>query len=156
MSQSAIPESRVYRHTQCNSETTIGDNAFKVASNPLSDMTRTWCSQCSTFFPVSEFEWADSGETITDYCVRHGAKATGLEPFLCSKKFLVIFAAIGALLGGVVGFLMFRDDILALRIFMVPFTAFVGVFCAGAIAVFGIEKAIVWRVCGVTDTRVLK
>ena len=151
---SAVPDSRVYRHLQCGSETVISGQSFEVASNPLSDMTRTWCSQCSSFFPITEYQWADTGEKISDYYVRHSAKATQLDRFLCSKKFMMICAIAGFILGAIGGYFLFRDQKLWLQIFMVPFVGGLGVF--GACAIYlAIGKPITKRVCGVSDTRVL-
>ncbi len=119
-------------------------------------MTRTWCSQCSSFFPVSDYEWADTGEQITDYYARHAAKATSVERFLCSKKFLVASVVIGLLLGVFVGLYFFRNAGLGQKIAMTALLGFIGVFIAAAVNVSVISTTIVRRVCGVSDTRVLK
>ena len=156
MNQESIPESRTYRHSKCDSETVVSGQAFEVMSNPLSDMSRTWCSQCNSFFPISEYVWADSGEEITEYYARHSASASSIERFLCSKKFLVASAIIGFAAGAIVGFSLFRNNALWLKILMTPFVGFVGVFIAAALNVSVIGKAIVRKVCGVKDTRVLK
>jgi hypothetical protein len=58
------------------------------------------------------------------------------------------------ILGGVGGYLLFRDNDLWLRILMVLFVGAVGAFVACAIFV-QLSKAITKRVCGVGDTRVL-
>jgi hypothetical protein len=154
MTPPAVPESRVYRHLQCGADTVISGQAFEVASNPLADMTRTWCNTCSAFFPVSDYQWSDTGEKISDYYARHSAGATKRDRFLCSKKFMVICAAIGFVLGAAGGYFLFRDEELWLKIFMVPFVGGVGVFIACALYL-QIGKPIVRRVCGVSDTRVL-
>jgi hypothetical protein len=154
MAPSPIPESRAYRHAQCGTETVISGQAFEVASNPLSDMTRTWCNSCNAFFPVSDYAWSDTGEKISDYYARHSARASKIERFLCSKKFLIVCAVAGFLLGAVGGYLLFRDEALWLKVLMVPFIGGLGTFAACAIYL-AIGKPIVKRVCGVSDTRVL-
>jgi hypothetical protein len=154
MASPTIPESRVYRHLQCGTETVISGQSFEVASNPLSDMTRTWCTQCNSFFPITDYEWSDTGEKISDYYARHSVRATSIERFLCSKKFMIICAVTGLILGGVGGYFLFRDQALWLQIFMVPFTGFLGVFAACAMYV-ALGKPITKRICGVSDTRVL-
>jgi hypothetical protein len=154
VSAQPVPESRVYRHQQCGSETEISGQAFEVASNPLSDMTRTWCNQCNAFFSITEFQWSDSGETIADYYARHGAKATSTQRFLCSKKFMIVCAVTGLILGAVGGFFLFRNSQIWLQIFMIPFVGGLGAFVACAIYV-ELGKLIVKRACGVKDTRVL-
>lgn len=154
MNPPAVPESRAYRHLQCGTETVVSGQAFEVASDPLSDMTRTWCTQCNAFFPISDYQWSDTGERISDYYSRHGARATRLERFLCSKCFMVFCAIAGFILGAIGGYLLFRDDGVWLQIFMVPFVGGLGVFVACAMYV-QLGKLISWRVCGVRDTRTL-
>ncbi|MBC8354331.1 MAG: ammonium transporter [Planctomycetes bacterium] len=151
-----IPESRTYRHLQCDQETNVSGQPFEVISNPLSDMTRTWCNHCDSFFPLSDYEWADTGENITEYYSRHSASATQLQRFLCSKRFLIILVVVGFILGAVAGFLLFRNDALWLKIVMTPACGFFGVFGAAAVYVSVICNMVVRKVCGVSDTRVLK
>jgi hypothetical protein len=154
MTPTPIPESRVYRHLQCGTETVISGDAFEVASNPLSDMTRTWCNQCNAFFPVSDYQWSDTGEKISDYYARHSAPASQVERFLCSKKFMIVCAITGFILGAVAGYFLFRNQALWLQICMVPFVGGLGVFGACALYV-ALGKPIAMRVCGVSDTRLL-
>jgi hypothetical protein len=154
MTTPQVPESRAYRHLQCGADTVISGQSFEVASNPLSDMTRTWCSTCNAFFPVTECQWSDTGEKISDYYSRHSAGATQLQRFLCSKKFMIICAVIGLIAGGIGGYFLFRDSKLWLQIFMVPFVGGIGVFVMCAIYV-QLGNIITKRVCGVSDTRVL-
>lgn len=149
-----IPESRVYKHLQCGTDTVVSGDAFEVASNPLSDMTRTWCTQCNAFFPISDYQWSDTGEKISDYYARHSAKATALERFVCSKKFMIVCAVIGFILGAVAGYFLVRNRQLWLQIVIVPFVGGLGVF--GALAIYlALGKPIAKRVCGVSDTRLL-
>ncbi|MCI0360297.1 MAG: hypothetical protein L0211_17610 [Planctomycetaceae bacterium] len=149
-----IPESRVYRHLQCGTETVISGQAFEVASNPLSDMTRTWCNQCNAFFPVSDYEWSDTGEKISDYYARHSARASQLERFLCSKKFMIVCGITGFLLGTAAGIFLFRNQALWLNLLMGPFGGGLGAF--GALAIYvSLGNPIAKRVCGVSDTRLL-
>jgi len=151
-----IPESRDYRHIKCNSVTTISGQPFEVMSNPLSDMARTWCTECDSFFPLTEYTWDDTGEAVTAYYARHGAKATPLQRFLCSRKNMLIMAAIGFVLGGVGGYFLFRDDDLWLILLMVPFCGGFGAFGGLAIYISALCEPITRNVCGVKDTRVLR
>ena len=116
MQTEAIPESRTYRHSKCNEETTISGQPFEVMSNPLSDMTRTWCTQCNDYFPISEYAWSDTGESIPDYYARHSANASSLQRFLCSKKCMIFLALTGFLLVAIVAFVLFASSALWLRI----------------------------------------
>lgn len=156
MSDALVPESRTYRHTKCGAETVVSGDAFSVVSNPLADMTRTWCTPCNAFFPVEEYVWADSGERIVDYYARHSTRATSLDRFLCSKVFLILSVVVGALVGVVIGFVLMRNAGWGQRVLVAGFLAFLGVFAAAALNVSVISKVIVKRVCGVADTRALK
>lgn len=151
-----IPESRDYRHIKCRSVTTISGQSFEVMSNPLSDMAQTWCSECESFFPLTDYEWADTDEPVMDYYARHGAKATPLQRFLCSRKNMIIMAGLGFLLGGIGGYALFRNDALWLKLFMVPFCGGLGAFGGLAFYVSGLCNPITKSVCGVKDTRVLR
>ena len=155
MSSSNVPESRVYRHLQCNSETTISGQPFEVMSNPISDMTRTWCTQCNAHFPISDYVWADTNENIVDYYARHGAKATSLQRFLCSKRMMIILGGTGLVLGAIGGFMLFRNGGMGQKLIMVPFCGGVGGFIGLAIYVSLLCEPIKRRVCGVKDTRTL-
>lgn len=156
MNQSSIPQSRTYRHLKCRELTIVSEEAFSAISDPLSDMTRTWCNACNAHFPLSEYEWADTGENITDYYARHGARATKLERFLCSRRFLVIVAVLGFLAGAVGGYLLFRDKGGFLMVVMTLFVGGIGVVVFASLKEFGLGKLIAKRVCGVSDTRLLK
>jgi hypothetical protein len=156
MNQPAIPDSRVYRHDKCGTETVVSGDSFEAVSDPLSDMTRTWCSSCQAFFPLADYAWSDTGEKITDYYARHGARATGIERFLTSRKFLLISVVSGFLAGAVGGYLLFRGRGGFLTVFMTLFVAVIGVILFGSLKEFFLGKLIVRRVCGVRDTRLLK
>lgn len=155
MSAGTVPESRVYVHSQCGQETVVGGQSFEVVSNPMSSMEQTQCSACGAMFPISDFTWADTGETIADYYARHTQSASDLQRFLCSKKFMVGVIALFAL-GTATGFylLVAGDDLFTRGIVvlgglmigaMVGMSAFLSVFA----------NPIKKKVCGVADTRTL-
>ena len=154
MTSPPIPESRVYRHLQCRTETVISGDSFEVASNPLSDMTRTWCNQCNAFFPIADYQWSDTGEKISDYYARHAAKATSLDRFLCSKTFMIVCGVVGLVLGAVAGYFLARNQALWLQIGMAVFIGLLGGF-GGLATYLALGKPIARRVCGVSDTRLL-
>jgi hypothetical protein len=156
MADEQVPESRVYRHLTCGQETTVTGSPFGVITDPLASMWRTWCGNCNGLFPLDQYVWSDTGEKITDYWARHGARATQLERWLCSKTALVVLISTGLVAGLISGYFGFRRDALGTMILMMAFFGFVGVFAAAALFISVIRKFIVWRVCGVTDTRVLK
>jgi len=155
MPDATAPDSRSYRHLKCGTETTISGQAFEVMSNPLSDMERTWCIQCNSFFPLAEYEWADSGENVTAYYARHSAKATGLQRFLCSKKCMLVMALAGFVLGAVGGYLLFRNSALVAKILMTLFCGGLGAFAGLAFYISVLCNLITRNVCGVSDTRTL-
>ncbi|MCA9074185.1 MAG: hypothetical protein KDA93_04065 [Planctomycetaceae bacterium] len=156
MSDPTVPESRAYRHVQCQTETVVGEESFVVASNPMSSMEQTFCSTCQMMFPIAEFEWVDTGETIADYYARHSADATDMQRLLCSKKCMVAIALLGALLGAIAFYLLVKDDDFTTQAFVI----FAGLAVGGVIGlqvflkVF--EGPITRKVCGVSDTRLLK
>lgn len=156
MADSEIPESRVYRHVKCDTETTVSGQSFEVASNPMSDMARTWCTQCESHFPISDYEWSDTGETIADYYARHGSGATALQRFLCSKKFMIIMAVSGFISGAIGGFFLTRGKDLWVQLLFIPFVGFIGVFIGCAIYISGFCEPITKKVSGVKDTRMLR
>ena len=156
MTNEQVPESRAYRHSKCGAETVVSGESFSAVSNPLADMTRTWCTSCNAFFPVSEYVWDDTGEKLVDYYNRHSTRATAFDRFLCSRLFLIVSVVIGALVGVAVGYALTRNGALGQRLLASGFLAFVGIFAAAALNVSVISKVIVKRVCGVADTRTLK
>jgi hypothetical protein len=156
MADEQVPESRVYRHLTCGGETTVSGSPFEVITNPLAAMHRTWCGNCNGFFPMDQYAWTDTEEKITDYWARHGARATQLERWLCSKTAMVLSVSIGLVAGLILGYFLFRQKTTGLMIFMTAFMGFLGVFAAAALFVSVITKFIVRRVCGVSDTRAVR
>lgn len=65
----------------------------------------TYCASCDDHFPMDEFEWADTGECITDWYARHASKFKGIHRFLGDELFVYLTIALGLILGGVIGFL---------------------------------------------------
>jgi hypothetical protein len=156
VAEQQVPESRVYRHATCGGETTVSGSPFEVITDPLASMHRTWCGECKGFFPLDQYVWLDTGEKITDYWARHGARATRLERFLCAKTAMMLFLSAGLIAGMSLGYFLFRQKQLPVMILMIAFLGGVGLFAAAALFISVIRKFIVWRVCGVSDTRVLK
>lgn len=156
MTEQNVPTSRTYRHTKCGEETIVADQSFEVVSNPMSSMEQTHCSNCNAMFPISEFKWSDTDETIADYYARHTANATDRQRFLCSKKFmmgLILLAAFAA--AGAISFLV-RDSGTFVRVLCVLGGLVIGAMIGMAIFVSGFANPISRKVCGVSDTRMLK
>jgi hypothetical protein len=156
MSQEEIPEMRIYRHHRCNEETFVDGIHYMGLSDPLSGAKTTWCAYCEEFFPLSEYVWTDTGETIAAYYARHGAKASDMDRFLCSRNFWIIIASVGLLVGAAAGYVLARHQAFLVMIVAIVVAGFVGVVVATAIKAFVIHASILRRVCGVEDTRLLE
>ena len=156
MTEQTIPESRSYRHVHCGNETLVSGQAFEVVSNPMSSMERTQCSSCGAMFPISDFEWSDSGEKISDYYARHTQSATELQRFLCSKKVMVALILLSITLTDVgIYFLMAGGDKFVLAFCLVG-GAMIGAIIGMSIFLSGLANPIKRKVCGVSDTRSLR
>jgi hypothetical protein len=156
MNAEAVPESRAYRHIPCGNETLVGGQSFEVVSNPMSSMERTMCSSCGAMFPISQFEWADTGETLSDYYARHTQNATDLQRFLCSKKFMVGVIAACVLLTEIGIYFLMRNAELSVLLFTLFGGLLIGGFIGMAVFVSGFADPIKRKVCGVSDTRSLR
>jgi len=99
-------DSRSYLHTTCGAETEISGPEFQALADPLASMQRTYCAECEDYFPLEEFQWSDTGETITDYYARHGATASSMDRFWCDTSGLVCLGILGLLAGSVVGIVL--------------------------------------------------
>jgi hypothetical protein len=156
MSNEIVPESRAYTHSRCGQETLISGQSFEVASNPMSSMERTFCTTCGSMFPISEFAWADTGETIEDYYARHTARATSLQRFLCSKTLMVALIAVAALATAAGCYLLVANDPLLTKLICVATGFVIGAIIGMAVFTYVLADPIKRRVCGVSDTRVLR
>jgi membrane associated rhomboid family serine protease len=107
-------------------------------------------------FGINEYEWADTGETIADYYVRHSKNATPRQRFLCSKKFMMMLILMVALAAAIGAFLMMANNNGVARILASLGGIVVGAFIGMMLFVEAIAKPITRKVCGVADTRVLK
>ncbi len=155
MTEQAAPESRTYRHVKCGQDTVVSGQAFEVVSNPMSSMERTQCSSCGEMFPITDFAWSDTGETISDYYARHSRSATPLQRFLCSKKFMVAVIALSIVAMEIgIWFLLARGDKFVLAFCLVGGLV-IGAIIGMAVFVSGFADPIKRTVCGVSDTRSL-
>jgi len=156
MSTEAVPESRAYRHSRCLQETLVAGQSFEVVSNPMSSMERTLCSACGAMFPIAEFTWADTGETLSDYYARHTRNATPTQRFLCSKKFMVAVIAGCAIPVAVGAYAFVAPNDWLTRVIIVAGGLMIGAVIGMAIFVSGVASPITRKVCGVSDTRMLR
>lgn len=98
-----VPDSRSYVHSQCGETTEVDGGDFRNMASPVPGMVKTICSKCGQAFPVSEFQWEDSGEGIDAYYERHRARVPALPRLLCSRQFSVAILLIGLLSGIALG-----------------------------------------------------
>lgn len=63
--------SRTYIHTACGQPTEVSGSEFMALADPLAGMERTVCSGCGEMDSLTQFAWADTGELISDYYLRH-------------------------------------------------------------------------------------
>ena len=105
---------------------------------------------------MTDVEWSDTGEKISDYYARHSANATDTQRFLCSKKFMMILWAIGFVLASVGAFLLMLDQKMWVKVVFSPIAGVIGIIVASAVFIMGFANPITSKVCGVKDTRMLK
>ena len=156
MAESVAPESRAYRHRKCGTETVVSGQPFETVSNPMSSMQQTFCSECNAMFGITEYEWSDTGETIAEYYARHSKTATSTQRFLTSKRFMVLVIAMIAMPAAIGAYLLLADNIVLARVFGVIGGLIVGAFIGMMIFVELFDKPISRKVCGVSDTRMLR
>ncbi len=156
MNHETVPESRVYRHVRCDSETNVDGQSFEVVSNPMSSMEQTFCCACNAMFPITEYEWVDTDENLAAYYERHTLTATDLQRFLCSKKVMVGLAGFGAIATAIGVYTLVANDDLFTRIICVLGGVMIGAFIGAAIFLRVFANPITRKVCGVSDTRLLR
>ncbi|NND95787.1 MAG: hypothetical protein HKN47_00490 [Pirellulaceae bacterium] len=156
MNEEAVPESRSYTHTKCNEATEVSGQAFELVSNPMSSMEQTMCSTCGAMFPISEFAWSDTNESLSDYYARHTANATDRQRFLCSKTFMMAVIGVAAIITASAAYAIVANDDLLTRSICTAGGFFVGAIIGMAIFVSGFANPIKRKVCGVSDTRLLR
>ncbi len=114
------------------------------------------CSTCGAMFPIAEYAWADTDESLSDYYARHTIHATPLQRFLCSKTFMVALIAIAAIAVAGAAYALVANDNWLTRLICVAGGLMIGAFIGMAIFVSGFANPIKRSVCGVSDTRLLR
>jgi hypothetical protein len=111
---------------------------------------RTDCECCHDSFPMHEFVWDDTGESLTDYYSRYAGLFKGKDRFLGSNSVVFVLIAVGAIVGGVAGFFIGRSwgtlATVVAAVLGVALVGFVG-FVAGA----AISQNVCQRVLGTDD-----
>ena len=153
--ESRAYRSRAYRHTACGEETLVEGRSFGIVSNPMSDMERTRCANCGAMFPIAEFEWVDTGESLSDDYARHTGSATDRQRFLCSKTVMLAPVGLGAAPAAAGAFYLVRDDDRLTKAVCLFGGAAIGAMTGAALFLKGLTGPITRKVCGVSDTRLL-
>jgi hypothetical protein len=66
----ATPPSRTYVHAKCGKGTDVSEWDYEALCDPFFNALATMCAHCGAAFPLDEFEWADTRETLSVYRVR--------------------------------------------------------------------------------------
>ncbi len=107
-------------------------------------------------FGITEYEWSDTGETIADYYARHSKNATSTQRFLTSKKFMLLVIAMMTVPAAIGAFFLLANSSPLVRVFGVIGGLVISAFIGMVIFVELFDKPISRKVCGVTDTRLLR
>lgn len=121
---------RVYIHSECGQATAVSGSDFNKLAYPYSFAVLTYCAGCGGVATLGYVRWQDTGETIANYRSRLAnltpawvgwlplwlplllAAIGGATGWLTGKgtegdNFVtLIYAAVGAIFGGVMGFVL--------------------------------------------------
>lgn len=61
------PESRTYVHLVCDAKTVVSGDVLDWLSNPLRPVFVTYCQECERNALLGQFEWDDTGESLSEY-----------------------------------------------------------------------------------------
>jgi hypothetical protein len=67
MSEYTKTLSRNYVHKSCKRVTTVSGDDYVMLECPFRPVTHTVCAACREAVPLSDVEWTDSGQRISDY-----------------------------------------------------------------------------------------
>ena len=152
-----VPESRSYTHDRCEQMTVASGDAFTSLASPLADLEQTYCHACKSMFPIAEFRWSESDETLPDYCQRHGGKATMLDRFIASRQSIIAAMVVAVAIGIFASayFFFAQGDGLVSAIACGVGAGFISFIAIGGIFMWVLTPLVHKRVCGVSDPRKL-
>lgn len=61
---------RIYVHANCGGETEVTARHFRGICDAYRAATRTYCVRCEDYFPLKEFSWSETDETLTSFRAR--------------------------------------------------------------------------------------
>jgi hypothetical protein len=103
MDKNKIPQSRPYVHSACKGVTVVSEDGFIKLADPFSQVIRTLCAGCKEYFPLDEFYWEDTGETIAAARARLRSQAPPLLGWLSTVPGFFTLLILGLVLGVVIG-----------------------------------------------------
>ena len=95
----SVPTSRTYVHDRCGNATVVSGNDFESLANPFAFCSGTMCVACNKAFPLKQFVWADTGETITARRSRLRGATSPAQKLFSMLVGPLIFGLIGAGIG---------------------------------------------------------
>lgn len=149
------PDSRTYRHQTCNATTTVSGDDFLYVASIFNHPDRTFCQKCGDNFPMHEFCWQDTDESLVDYYSRYAGKFRGLERFFGSGSFGFVLMGIGLLMGLVIWFVLGQSFSFGFTIMIAIGTGIFGAF-VGFVIGASVEQGVNTRVLGTIDYTKLK
>lgn len=58
---------RVYQHDRCGKNTEVTNEHLRAIYDPYKDVRRTYCVICKDYYPLDEFKWVETGETLSAF-----------------------------------------------------------------------------------------
>jgi hypothetical protein len=99
------PDGRAYLHHRCGGQTLVSGGDYTHICDPFWPCTGTYCCGCSRIVPLSEVEWIDTGEPISEYRSRLAAETPALLKVWRYGVGFVLGGVIGTIFGLLIGLL---------------------------------------------------
>lgn len=125
-------------------------------SDPLAGMRTTYCVKCEDQFPVSEFAWSDTNELISNYYARHRKNASASDLWWCGNGGLALLMGLGFMAGVVSGVVLGLMTSGLIGVISGTVLALAGAIAGAVLRENFFARRITKRVCGVSDTRLLR
>lgn len=150
------PQSRSYIHKACEMATEVDGGEFQALADPLADMKQTYCTSCEDYFPVREFRWEDTNETLSKYYARHSQKASAMARFLGRRDGMLALCLLGTGLGILAGIAIGLIKGLGLGILLAIILGVIGLVGGFCLQAFVVNPLLLSMICGEWDPRRLK
>lgn len=154
--KTSTPQSRSYIHKACDMATEVDGGEFQALADPLADMKQTYCTTCEDYFPVREFRWEDTNETLSKYYARHSQKASAIARFLGRRDGMLALCLLGAGLGVLAGIAIGLMKGFGLGILLAIILGIIGLVGGFCLQAFVVNPLLLLMICGEWDPRRLK